>query len=253
MILKSFSRTSRNMGDIISYITHEPKAGPDPLRISHNVLSQDTQALMQAFEDNLHTQNSRTSITAYHTVMSWHPKDAPHVTREAVYELARHYIRLRAPRALWFGQLHTDQAHPHMHLLCSGNEIASSKATSIRRPRFYSIRTQLEHYQKERFPALVHSLQYGHFRDYPQRFLRHRLLPVYEHAQTKDAFYTLAQSVLMGRATIDPATAAALYQGTQYPLADLGIDLDLFDRLARLTQIREHAHERSQYRDRSRF
>lgn len=248
MIIKSFSRTSPDMGEIIRYITDEMKEAEKPLSIYHNLFSHDINDIINAFEDNLLYQGNRNKNTAYHIILSWHPKDNDRITRKAVYDLTQKYIQLRAPKSLWFGALHADQLHPHMHLLLSGNELQSPKASSIRRKDFYRIRTEIEEYQKEQFPELVHSLHYGHYRDYPLRFLRQKLLPAYEYAQSKETFYSLANDALNGRATLDPQSLSALYQGRAYPLADIGIDLDLFDQLQQLRDIRKKSHERDRER-----
>lgn len=244
MIIKTFSRTSPSMQDIVHYIADKDKAEERPLLFYRNVPAPDLQSIIHAFEDNLTFQTAQNTITAYHNILSFHPSDVPHLSPDALYALVQQYIALRAPKSLWFGQLHSDQTHPHVHLLLSGNEYQSRKASRLSRPDFYQLRVDIEQYQKERFPELVHSLHYEKMRMYPLHLLYSRLASAYEQAQSKQEFWDMAHSILKDKARVEPNKHQISYLGKTYSLADIGIDLDLFERLQELQHIRQLSKER---------
>jgi hypothetical protein len=244
MIIKTFSRTNSHMQDIVNYIADKDKADEHPLRLYRNVPAIDTTAIAEAFEANLNFQTAQNKIAAYHNILSFHPYDVPRLNQDIIRALVQRYIQLRAPESIWFGQLHTDQVHPHVHLLLSGNAYRSRKASRISRPVFYQLRIDLEQYQQECFPELIHSLQYEKMRNYPLHLLYSRLHPVYEQATTKEAFWDRAQTVLQGKAQVLPDKQQILYLNRLYTPAEVGLDLHIFDRLQALEQIRRRSPTR---------
>lgn len=237
------------MGAIIHYIADQEKATDQPLRMYHNTPSMDLDAVTQAFTNNLQFQTPQNRLTAYHDILSFHPHDQLRLSRDMIHDLVQHYIKLRAPQSLWFGQLHTDQNHPHFHLLLSGNEYHSRRASRMSRPAFYQLRVDMERYQQEQFPALRFSQHYHKMRDYPIHLLYSRLAPIYEQASSKADFWTDAQKALENKALIDPVHQAIMYLNRRYTLADIGIDLSIFDRMEQLERIRASSRELSKKRE----
>lgn len=247
MIIKTFSRTSPQMRPIIHYIADKEKTENNPVRVYRNVPSMDLDCIANAFEDNLQFQTRQNKLTAYHDILSFHPQDRARLSNNTIHDLVQQYIHRRAPRSLWFGQLHTDQKHLHFHLLLSGNEYQSRRASRMDRSAFYQLRVDLEQYQQEHFPELTHSLHYDKMRSYPLHLLYSRLRPIYEQAHSKTEFWTEAQIGLKNRALVDPKTRTITYLNRSYSLADIGIDLSIFDRLEALQQIREQSKELSKH------
>lgn len=235
MIIKTFSRTSPSMQDIVHYIADPNKTQEQPLRVYRNVPSMDIENIIDTFEQNLTFQTPQNKLTAYHDILSFHPSDVPLLSQDIIYELVQHYIMLRAPKSLWFGQLHTDQEHPHVHLLLSGNEYHARKASRISRPEFYQLRVDLEHYQQEHFPQLTHSLIYTRMKTFDQERnqqvqsqLTAILHPMYEQAQTQTAFVKALEEI--PQLQFQPPEKITWKEQT-FHFKDLGIDLALFKQL----------------------
>lgn len=235
MIIKTFSRTNLNMQDIIHYIADTNKAQEQPLRMYRNVPSMDLKPIAQAFEENLTFQTPQNKLTAYHDILSFHPSDVSQLSQDIIHDLVQHYITLRAPKSLWFGQLHIDQDHPHVHLLLSGNEYQSQKASRISRPAFYQLRVDLEHYQQQHFPQLTHSLIYARMKTFNQERnqqvqsqLAAILHPVYEQAQTQTAFVKALEEI--PQLQFQPPEKIT-WKGHTFHFKDLGIDIELFKQL----------------------
>ncbi|MGH1337258.1 MAG: relaxase/mobilization nuclease domain-containing protein [Aureispira sp.] len=241
MIIKTFSRTSPNMQNIVHYIADKDKAHEQPLQIYRNLPSAEIENITQAFEENLSFQTPQNKLTAYHDILSFHPLDVPQLSHDIIHDLVQQYITLRAPKSLWFGQLHTDQEHPHVHLLLSGNEYHSRKASRMGRPAFYQLRVDLEQYQQEHFPQLTHSLIYTRMKTFGQernQQLQHQLTtllyPLYEQALTQNAFFTALQNI--PQLLLQPPEKV-IWKGQPFQLKDLGIDLHLFQQLEQLHRL----------------
>ena len=80
------------------------------------------------------------------------------ITRDALEDITREYLRLRAPRALAFACPHYDRDHVHVHVAISGTEFRSSRTLRMDNRTFTALRRKIEHYQLTRYPELEHSL-----------------------------------------------------------------------------------------------
>lgn len=157
MIVKSMSRTAPSFHQLLHYIAAEGKGAGEPLL--HNLLAdgRDLAAVNRAFMANAaHAPQRRNGIALYHEVLSLSGADA--ATPVMLYDLAAHYLTLRAPQSLAYGRVHTDGPNPHIHLVISANLRGRAKKLRLSRARFAAIKRNLERYQRERYPALTHSL-----------------------------------------------------------------------------------------------
>lgn len=157
MIVKSMSRTAPSFAQLLGYIAGEDRGVGDPLLHNLRADGRDLAALTRAFAANAaHAPRRRNGIALYHEVLSLSGADP--ATPAMLYDLAAHYLALRAPQSLAYGRVHTDGANPHIHLVISANLRGRAKKLRLSRARFGAIKRDLEHYQRQRYPALTHSL-----------------------------------------------------------------------------------------------
>jgi hypothetical protein len=165
MIVKSISKKGVCFGKLLDYIGVPKRAGdrlPDKGIILHNLetTQADPVALEREFLDNHRfVRARRNGVTCFHEILSL--KDPHPQMIQILEDLGRTYLQYRAPRALAYGQIHTETGHPHLHLLISGNEIESSKKIRISKKRFAIIKQKLERYQERHYPFLSHSVVFG--------------------------------------------------------------------------------------------
>lgn len=160
MIVKSMSRTAPSFHQLLHYIAAEGKGAGEPLVHNLRADGRDLAAVNRAFAANAaHAPQRRNGIALYHEVLSLSGADA--ATPAMLYDLAAHYLALRAPQSLAYGRVHTDGANPHIHLVISANLRGRSKKLRLSRARFADIKRDLERYQRQRYPALTHSVVFA--------------------------------------------------------------------------------------------
>lgn len=168
MIIKNLTRKN-NSGQLIMYILRyiltEEKQMPlnqkksIPFIIRHNIRSRTVEGYIKEFNSNelnrIHKRSNQTAL--HHTILSWSDKDAKHVTKDMLSDIAKQYIKLRGENNLYLGTVHRDRNHIHIHLAVSGTEL-NGKASRVSKQRFADIKKSLGTYQKEKYPELSHSL-----------------------------------------------------------------------------------------------
>lgn len=243
MIIKTFSRKSTDFTSIIHYIANEHKAQSTPLRFHYHLPSTNLDVIIQAFQENLSYQAPRKNGNiAYHSILSFHEKDQTNLSKKVIIDLVHQYIKLRGMNTLYFGQLHQDQDHPHIHLLHTANQYKSSKATRLSRTNFYQLRADLEAYQVLNYPQLQHSLVYQQMQEFPIQQMQKSLLPIYEKAQSLLEFKQLFEDHFKEKAFLDLEFQLIQIRDRQYNLIDLGVDLSIFDRLAQLQALHQKSY-----------
>ena len=158
MIIKSKSRKRSSFGQLLMYL----EAGTDErsMIFAHNLRGASVEEWTQEFLDNeaLRLRTRKDSVRLYHEVLSFHEASSQHLDRSTLEELTAEYVRLRAPNGLVLAMSHHDRAHVHVHLAVSGVEYASGKSIRLSQSAFARVKTQLQSYQRERYPELEHSL-----------------------------------------------------------------------------------------------
>lgn len=160
MVIKSLSRKSPSFGQLIRYIDASPEKG-SPIR--HNLFGEegeDPKALEQAFQANARLlPPRRNGVQLYHEILSFHAEDRKHLSPELLEDLARRWMELRAPEALGYARVHYEREHVHIHCLLSSNGLGTRRRIRHSKARFQSLQRELEAYQIERYPELIHSRQ----------------------------------------------------------------------------------------------
>ncbi len=132
----------------------------DGLTIKQNIRARSIQGYIKAFEENekLRLRHRADSVKAYHNIISFNRLDTKHVTNKMLNDIAERYISLRGPTSLFLGAVHQDKDHLHIHLIQSGVQCGTGKASRISRQEFQEVKRTLQEYQKDKYPELVHSL-----------------------------------------------------------------------------------------------
>lgn len=106
----------------------------------------------------LRIQKRRDNILIQHTVLSLSNKDAKHASSEMLKDLAKKFIDLRGMENMYIGTIHTDKDHLHIHLVMSPVQYMTGESNRISREKLHEIKVQLDTYQQEKYPQLIHSL-----------------------------------------------------------------------------------------------
>lgn len=154
----------------------------------------DPSVVAQLFARNDEYRPARAKNRMYHSILSFSPKDSAELTKPIIRDLVEEYIRLRCPEALVYGALHDSENHMHVHLAISGVDFMSERTTRLTRSQFYQIRQDLESYQKEHYPQLMHSLVYQKGRQ-KKLTLSEKIHKAYKKSFTLDDFKTYLKSV----------------------------------------------------------
>lgn len=162
MIIKSMSRKSSHVfGQLVRYFRRDEKCCDLSAARGFNLLVDldDLEAVAGEFRENYHEHSLKNSghVVAYHEVLAPLPEDAGRITPEVLYDLGACYLENRAPDALAFMQVHEDirgERRPHLHLLISGNLIASPRQVRIGKERFAQVKQAVRKYARARYPEL---------------------------------------------------------------------------------------------------
>ncbi len=154
------ARKSHSFGQLLAYMTIPEQPGPS---ITHNLQSpgNDIAGIHREFLDNTrYLPPRKNGNVLYHEILSFSDQDRTSVTPTILEDLTRKYLELRSPNALAFAQAHFDTECPHMHIMISANNLASSKRLRLSRVEFAGVKRSLEQYQRQRYPFLEHSVVY---------------------------------------------------------------------------------------------
>lgn len=159
MMVKSLTRKTESFSQLLHYLSQEGRGEGFP--VMHNLTvthHHDLDAVARAFHGNArYARKRKNGVALYHEILSLSGKDNAQVTPDALHDLVLKYLSLRAPGAMAYGVIHTDRDHPHIHLVISANHLNSAKKLRLSKGQFANVKRQLEAYEKETYPQLVHS------------------------------------------------------------------------------------------------
>jgi hypothetical protein len=167
MIVKSMSRkasTLNHFGQLLRYINAPQSEKLGQRAVLHNLraTTDDLPAIEREFlNDCRNVQYRRDGIMLFHEIISVAEEDREKVTETMLNDLARHYLRLRAPDAKAYAKAQFDTDNPHIHLMISANRIGSSTKLRLSKFDFGSAKRDLEKFQREKYPELNHSIVFG--------------------------------------------------------------------------------------------
>jgi hypothetical protein len=165
VIIKSLSRKS-GTGQLFNYLfkymlAEEKRTGKAtrPLTIRHNVRARTVAGFIREFERNekLRIHKRKNAIHVHHEIISFSNKDSQHITDKVLRDMAKKYIELRGKDNLFVITPHHDRDHIHLHCAMSGTKL-NGMSSRISRQEFAKLKVELDRYQQERYPQLLHSL-----------------------------------------------------------------------------------------------
>lgn len=166
MILKVLSRHSvGGYSQLINYIFDENKLPPNFNPITHNILGQRKQEWLQEFYKNetYRNQKRKNQVALYHAILSFSELDKQHLNHEIMEDMVRKFYELRGNQGIYLGAIHEDKGHMHAHVIMSGLELKTGKSFWCSKNELKELKHNLQQYQKEKYPNLIHSLpNHGH-------------------------------------------------------------------------------------------
>jgi|GEM_PF-1425517 len=162
MIIKSKSwkvsnkNNSAQFNRMVSYLQHDK----DGFEILFNFKAKNdtSKAIKELYHNDQFRKRRKGGVAFYHEILSLSKKDEQHINIDMLHSIANQYLKYRCPNGLSYCKAHLHHSkQPHLHFLISANEIASDKTMRISKDRFKSIKLDMEAFQKDRFPNLVHS------------------------------------------------------------------------------------------------
>ena len=165
MVIKTLRWKTRGFNRLADYIGKEGRDEDETFRVLHNLRpSRNLTGLAgQFWAQDVYRKVRKNGVVVYHEIMSF--KRGEEVSLDALEDLAREYIELRAPNALVYAEPHFDTDHVHIHFMISGSEFESSKTLRLNNDEFMQVRREIEGYQKEHYPELKSLVYQDRYRE----------------------------------------------------------------------------------------
>jgi hypothetical protein len=165
MIIKSLSRKS-NSGQLIKYALRyslkennlQEKQENAIVLLRHNLRTKTAEGNIKEFKENesYRIYRRKDSVVLFHTILSFAPKDKIRITKVMLKDVANKFVELRASNCLNLAVAHLEKNHTHVHILTSGVKV-NGKSSRVSKQEFAHILSELEKYQQEKYPELIHS------------------------------------------------------------------------------------------------
>jgi hypothetical protein len=168
MIIKQMTRRAgANPEQLVRYVLrysvregkHAEKKEFMTVLVRHNIRSSRVEDIVKEFKQNegYRIVKRKDSIGLFHTTISFSPKDKQRVSISILKDISNKFILLRGRANLHLAVCHMEKDHAHAHIVTSG---VSTNGTSSRMSKqaFKNLLKELELYQREKYPELIHSL-----------------------------------------------------------------------------------------------
>lgn len=166
MIIKSLSRKS-NPAQLIKYaLRYSLKENSTQIQqkdhatvlLKYNLRSKNIEGYLKEFKDNesYRIYRRKDSVILFHTILSFAPDDTKRITKPMLKDIAQKFVQLRGSDCLNLAVSHTEKQHKHIHVLTSGVK-TNGKSSRVSRQTFNHILNELEKYQQDKYPDLIHS------------------------------------------------------------------------------------------------
>lgn len=169
MIFKSMSRhgSASNQTQLIEYVTRYSIKHKRSTRdkeeatiiLRHHLKSQDIEGMVKEFQQNesFRVYKRKNSAVLFHEVVSFAPGDKKFITDQILKDIAAKYVSLRAVDSLCLIVSHREKtAHTHLHAILSGVKL-NGYSSRVSKDTFKRIVADLEKFQQEKYPELIHS------------------------------------------------------------------------------------------------
>ncbi len=165
MIIKSLSRKS-NPAQLIKYALRYSLKENDKqaqkeysaILLKHNLRSKNIEGYINEFKENetYRIYRRKDSIVLFHTILSFAPEDKKRITKSILKGISQKFVELRGIDCLNLAVAHLEKDHKHIHVLTSGVKV-NGRSSRVSKQAFNHILNELEKYQQEKYPRLVHS------------------------------------------------------------------------------------------------
>lgn len=215
--------------------------------ISHNFKGNSINEWVAEIKENeklrKHKRSNNNRLTQ--EIISFHPRDAKHITIRMLEQVAREYIRRRNPNGMYIAVPHFDKGHYHIHIIAAAVEYKTGKSLRMSRQAFSELKRGIQEWQVEKFPALISIVRHGRKRKAPvtdreyqykkrtgketKREEIHELVQsCYKEALTLDDFFARLKAKGVEPYLRGKSTTGIVADGKKYRLKKLGFDMSRF-------------------------
>ncbi len=128
--------------------------------LTNNLKGQTVEEWTREFKENetyrIHKRKNNVKIRQ--EIIALHKGDAKLLTLNKMEKIAKEYMRIRNPNAMYIAVPHFDKDHPHIHIVSSAVEYRSGKSLSMSQEEFGQIKKDIQAYQVEKYPELIRSV-----------------------------------------------------------------------------------------------
>lgn len=164
-LIKILPRHTLSFKNLYTYIVKEGK-NEKPHIFLHNV-HKDTVIQDYLQNESFRVKNRPGQIYFYHEILSLNPKDSVVLNEEVIEDLGRKYIELRGNKGLFFGAVHNDVSHTHIHYMVSGIQLYTSKSMRLSRKELNELQVEFQKYHELKYPQIAHSsCEFGNQKTY---------------------------------------------------------------------------------------
>lgn len=127
--------------------------------IRHNIRSRSLKGFIREFEENetYRIVKRKDSVKVFHTCISFSPHDRKLLDDIILKDISKKFIQEYGNNSLYLGTKHEDKEHLHLHI-CHSGTMLNGRSARISKARFKAIKLEMDRYQKENYPFLIHSL-----------------------------------------------------------------------------------------------
>jgi hypothetical protein len=168
-VVKILARHNLNYRSLLSYILKEQNEKPQI--ITHNLHTVDPLISAREFlENETYRVTTRSDqVTMYHEILSFSNQDTQKIYPEMLEDIGRKYIELRGNEGVYFGAVHKDRDHIHLHFCVSGTKLYTGIAMRLSKENLKELKINLQEYQKQKYPELEKSIcEHGKGKPYQQ-------------------------------------------------------------------------------------
>ncbi len=126
--------------------------------VRHNLRSKTVEGIIAEFKENesYRIYHRKDSVILFHSILSLNPKDKEKVSIAMLKDLSKKFIELRGSNCLHLAVAHLEKSHAHIHIVSSGVQV-NGRSSRVAKPVFKRMLRNLESYQQEKYPSLIHS------------------------------------------------------------------------------------------------
>lgn len=244
MTIKSMSR-KQGIRQLIDYIFRDEISDvKGVMQLKHNLSGSDRDRWVKQMEFNhsLRKVKTKKSIQVYHEIISFHKDDSNSLTRKMLLEIGKKYIELRGKNNQVIMREHQDKNHRHIHVAMAATELLTGKASRISKKEFAKFRIEMERFQKEKYPELIHSIVYTKSKEGLEHLKENRaarkdkmkgmLDSIFKDSKTQEEFIKHLKTI-----NIEPYYRGGKLVGvldakdTKFRFSNLGFDVSKFEEI----------------------